>query len=184
MVCEIEASTLANRTREIQQLLSPLVARRTVLMVEIVERVPLVTLAAYSGGRTPQHHHEWRFNTRVDGIRGGYYERWQPVDSTRRRYCFERGYLHLFRRVGPARESTEKQVLALHCDPNEERDAPHALYKIGPHLHVSAAEPPLNAAHIALNYSHLDEVLGSFERLSVAFSNSITMVNEQVLKLY
>jgi len=183
MTCEIDLATLFKRSDNVKRMLRPLVNKRAVLVVEIVERVPFITLAVRTGGKVLHHYTAWRFNTYVNGISAAYYERWEPIDATRKRYCFQRGYLHLFQKVGTDQEATEKKLLLLHCDPNEPKERPHARYKQGPHLHVSAAGPPLAEAHIALNYSHLDEVLSSFDNLSVAWDNSIKLVNEEVLAL-
>jgi hypothetical protein len=184
MICEIDSAALQSRAESVKRMLRPLINRQTVLAVEIPERQPLITIVALSGQPLLNHYSDWRFNTYVRGIRAGYYERWSPTDSSRRRYYLERGYLHLFRRVGASRDATEEQVLALHCDPNEPPNTPHARYKRGPHLHISAAGSPLDESHIALNYSHLDEVLGSFNSLCAAWDNSIKLVKDEILPLY
>ena len=184
MACEIDAAALYERSGHIKKMLRPLVSPQAVLAVEIPERNPFMTMAVLSGRKVLNHYRDWRFNTYVDGIRAGYYERWGPIDASRRRYYFERAYLHLFHRTGTLRDAAESQILALHCDPNEPLTAPHARYKLGPHVHVSAAASPLDESHIALNYSHLDAVLSSFESLCKAWDNSITLVKEEILSLY
>ncbi|HEY3439608.1 MAG TPA: hypothetical protein VGK29_02605 [Paludibaculum sp.] len=165
-------------------MLRPLVAKRTILNVEIPERTPLFVLAAMTGSGDQHHYDDWRFNTRVAGIRAAYYERWRPVDAKRQTYSLERGYLHLFLRCGTGRDAGEEQILALHCDPNESEDAKHSPFKRGPHLHITAAGSPLCRSHIALNYSHLNDVLCSFESLCKAWDNAIELIGEQVLTLY
>jgi hypothetical protein len=78
----------------------------------------------------------------------------------------------------------EEQVLALHCDPNEEESNKHFRYKAGPHIHMSTAEYPLDRTHIALNASNLSDVLRSVQEITVAFSAAVKLVDEQVLGLY
>jgi hypothetical protein len=184
MICEIDGAILQGRAENVKRMLRPLIDKQNPLAVEIVERQPVLTMAALSGRRLLSHYSDWRFNTYVRGIRAGYYERWSPTDNTRRRYYFVRGYLHVFRTLGAFRDATEEQVLALHCDPNEPRGEPHARYKQGPHLHISAAGSPINESHLALNHSHLDEVLSSFESLCAAWDDSIKLVRDEILALY
>ena len=87
----------------------------------------------------------------------------------------------------PKAADDEKELLALHCDPNEPDDADvlkHALYKRGPHIHVSASEQPLPHSHFALNAAHLREVLSSAEQLVQAMSKGIVLVRDQVLDIF
>lgn len=184
MACEIDAAALRDRSTDVKRMLRPLIHNRTVLVPEFVERVPCLTLAVKTGGSSLGHYSGWRFSTHIDGISASYYERWEPTNSTRRAYRFQRGYLHLFKKVGANQDATERKLVLLHCDPNEPAEAPHARYKQGPHLHFSAAGSPLSQSHIALNYSHLDEILSSFENLSKAWDNSIKLIDEQVLALH
>ncbi len=72
----------------------------------------------------------------------------------------------------------------MHCDPNEPDDSgllKHAIYKRGPHIHVTAADQPLPHSHIALNVTQIDNVLSSFENLSAAFGSGVVMIRDQVL---
>lgn len=166
-------------------MLTRIVSKKAVLVVEQAERRGYgLTFAARSDANTFQPYDLWRFRTYMEDLRASYYERWTPTDATKRRYALERGYLHVFQRFGSGRDADERQIFALHCDPNETNGEVHARYKRGPHIHVSAAGWPLKDAHIALNFSHLEEILSSLEQLSVAWSNAITLVAEQVLDLH
>jgi hypothetical protein len=107
-----------------------------------------------------------------------------PADQKRKRYCLERAYLHLYRR-GPT-EDDELEFLALHCDPNEPDDTghlKHAVYKRGPHIHITAAPQPLCHSHFALNRSHLPDVLASVASLSAAVQSGVEMIRDQVLDI-
>jgi hypothetical protein len=104
-----------------------------------------------------------------------------PTDFRRRSLYMERAYLHLFIRGD---ELSEKQIFALHCDPNEAESDRHFRYKAGPHVHMSTAQDPLHRAHIALNTDNLEEVLGSVATITSALSDALVMVDEQVLGLY
>jgi hypothetical protein len=94
-----------------------------------------VVLCAYIGPEpTNPDPDEWRFPTKIPQIRACYYERWLATDSRRDKLYLERAYLHLFIRQ---EQLLEKQVLALHCDPNEAESNKHFRYKAGPHIHMS-----------------------------------------------
>jgi hypothetical protein len=78
---------------------------------------------------------------------------------------------------------TEYELLALHCDP-EEPDGERAVYKRGPHVHISIAEPPVKDAHIALARGHLDEVLANVGSLMEALNWCIIMIRDELLSRY
>jgi hypothetical protein len=123
-------------------------------------------------------------------MHGSYQERWCPVNEKRKRYYLERAYLHLYLTTQIEGEAMEKELLLLHCDPNE-TDEPvdwpglrHSKYKRGPHLHISTAQQPIPHSHFALNACHLDSVLSSVESLTKAMEVAVQMLEDQVLRLY
>ncbi|MGO8735448.1 MAG: hypothetical protein ACLQVM_21935 [Terriglobia bacterium] len=123
-------------------------------------------------------------------MRGSYQERWCPVDEKRKRYYLERAYLHLYLTTHVDGEATEKEMVLLHCDPNE-ADEPkgwlglrHSRYKRGPHLHISTAQQPIPHSHFALNACDLESVLSSVESLTKAMREAVQMLEDQVLRLY
>lgn len=163
----------------------PISGSRRVACSQTVERNDFV-LAVHSGSKPDLAPREWRFTTRVPKMRASYLERWVPTNEKRKRYYLMQAYLHLYWREGP-REDDEKEILALHCDPNEPGDAgtrKHALYKRGPHIHVVDSSQPLPHAHFALNVGHLSEVLRSVESLTAAVLSGVNLVRDQVLDLF
>ena len=139
-------------------------------------------IAVHSGPRPDLGPADWRFTTIVRGVRAGYYERWIASDEKRKKYYLDRSYLHLYR--SGTDELSEREILALHCDPNEPDDTgelKHAIYKRGPHVHVTAFDQPLPHSHFAHNLGELDSILGSMLSLHRAVSTGIVMLRDQVL---
>jgi len=193
MVCTVEEHLLHMRPEEVRVMLRPLVRGDTTCQRRN-ERgrngQPCIVLASFSGLQPPSDLvRDWRFATPVKILWGSYSERWVPADTKGRRYFLDRAYLHLYRRAR-REDVNEKEILALHCDPNEpdepeeHRGLKHARYKRGPHIHVSTAEQPMPHSHIALNLGELPEVVKSFEKLSGAISSAIQMLTDQVIALY
>lgn len=192
MICELEAGAVHARTNEVCEILVPLRgAKATRLACRIVSGSGDVTLVAFSGSLPiAEFHEQWRFTTHVPNLQGGYYERWLPVNEKRKRFYLDRAYLHLYKAAREGGLVVEKEILALHCDPNEP-DEPahwhglrHSSYKRGPHLHVTVAEQPIPHSHFALNACHLDFVLRSMETLTHALRTAVRMIEDQVLQLY
>ena len=183
MVCEIDVDRLHTRGQAICAMLVPL-AGQTRLISGMVSHRSGLMIGVHSGSRLDNDATAWRFRTVVDGIRGGYYERWIAVDERRQRYYIDRVYLHLYRRRHF--ESEETEVMALHCDPNEPEDSgllKHSAYKRGPHIHVTAAQQPFPHSHLALNVAQLDDVLKSIESLDGAVRSGVMLLRDQVLDL-
>jgi hypothetical protein len=186
MMCELESQELFRRGGDVCELLGPLTGSGASRAgFDYRSSYGQVSLAAFSGPRPVSDSIDlWRFTTRVPTLRGSYFERWLPVNERRKRYFLDRGYLHLYVSTRMGAEPTEKQILALHCDPNEPEASKHWRYKRGPHLHISVAESPIPHSHFALNAFHLDSVLRSTENLSEAFGAAVKMLEDQVLELY
>ena len=110
-----------------------------------------------------------------------YFEIWNPEDTSRRSWSLYRAYFSLYRVKRATR--FEDENLAIHCDPEEADTAPHALYKQGPHLHVTAGSYPLPHAHFALNRGHLVDVLRDAPSLFDALGGAFIMVADEVLSL-
>ena len=142
-------------------------------------------ISTYEGSSPPGiDYRSWRFKTTKDKLRASYFEIWRPDDPEQSNWYLFRAYLTIFE-INQA-DRTEKELVALHCDPDEPSDAPHAKYKQGPHLHMLSAADPLQHSHIALNsprYLH-SNVLASFNDLSEHFDEAIQLVSEQVVGLY
>lgn len=134
-------------------------------------------IGVHTGSPPQSDYRSWRFPTFVESIYGAYFELWR--EDSENTFYLNRAYLSLLRR--PRSASTEQELLALHCDPNEPDDADHAVYKRGPHLHFGTSEIPGPHAHIALNRCHLSEVLHSVETFTNAFRLAVVMIKEEVL---
>ncbi len=181
MNCDVDAQDLVGRGDEICGLVKPLVGRGRIAFHRITSRRAVV-FGTFSGSLPDLPVDEWRFTTFVPSIRGAYRERWIPVDERGRRYYLELAYLHLYEQLAVG--EGERQFLALHCDPNEDDESPHAKYKQGPHVHVVTAPQPLPHSHFALNLGDLPRVLSSLHDLQTAFSTAVLLLREQVLEVY
>jgi hypothetical protein len=183
MRCLTAIDKVARRSIYLPKLLQPLIPlkQRLTCRPKTVARNNII-LGVHLGSEPSESDPDLiRFATRVPTIRAAYYERWLPMDSDLRMYYLERAYLHLYLRQGT---DNEKEIIALHCDPNEPQTTPHYRYKAGPHLHMSTAPDPLPHCHIALNNADMQTVLGSLANLTDALQLAITMINDQVLERY
>lgn len=185
----VDMDELSTRPATVKEILHPLVVdpdgKKPPKFIQC-ERAPSLArrqhiLAVHGGGHTDTNYQTWRFSTYRWDFWCKYYEIWVSVDERSFVYELNRAYFTLFQVF--RRPPREENLLALHCDPIVEDADPHALYKQGPHLHMDFAEDPLPHAHIALNRSHLAEVLQSADSLSVAFAAAISMLKEQILEL-
>lgn len=181
MYCEIEIDSLSARGHDLCEMLTP-IAGKVRLAYRVVPYRSEIMIGIHSGRRPESAVTDWRFSTVVRGIRGAYHERWIAVDEKRQRFYIERAYLHLYRRRDD--EADETEIMAMHCDPNEPDDSGvlnHAVYKRGPHIHVTVSEQPFPHSHIALNAMQLDTVLGSVGSLHSAVTAGVTLLRDQVL---
>lgn len=192
MICELASDALYGRANDVCSMLDPLLERKGPrIACRYVGGGGDVTLIAFSGPEPVTDSSElWRFRTHVPALRGAYHERWRPVNEKRKRYYLDRAYLHLYTRTYVQGQITEKELLLLHCDPNEpgvttdSNELSHWKYKRGPHLHISVAEQPIPHSHFALNACHLNSILSSVASLSEALEVAIKMLEDQVLQLY
>lgn len=192
MICELDVEALLHRVNQVGRILDPLrggKGRR--FACKSVSSGNAITLITFSGpDSVTELADQWRFITHVPSMNGSYQERWCPVNEKRKRYYLERAYLHLYVTTQAEGEMKEKEILALHCDPNEAAEPSgwpgliHSKYKRGPHLHISTAEQPMPHSHFALNACHLEWVLGSVETLTKAIQVAVQMLEDQVLRLY
>ena len=185
----IDVASLGLRPQAVEKVLRPLVVEpsgtRAPGYVQC-ERVRasarrMYILAAHSGVNPSSDYRSWRLSTYRRDFRCGYFEIWKPADERNREYYLDRAYLTLFR--VPLGLPQEDDLIALHCDPIIEDTEPHAPYKQGPHLHMVFADDPLQHAHLALNRSHLGEILESIDTLSNALAIAVNMLKEEILEL-
>jgi hypothetical protein len=106
-----------------------------------------------------------------------YFEAWRR--ERRNLFVVEQAYLNIYERTNTG----ERELVCLHCDPSLSPDEAHARYKRGPHIHMSVAGSPFDAAHIALQGPSLDAVLASAETLHAALQWGIEMIRDEILTL-
>jgi len=106
-----------------------------------------------------------------------YFEAWRI--EARNRFVLDQAYLNIYARVG----ANEQEIVCLHCDPSLPPDADHARYKRGPHIHMSIAGSPFDAAHLALNGPDPDPVLKSADTLHGALAWGVEMIRDEILAL-
>jgi hypothetical protein len=171
---------LSPRGQRVQKLLKPLTKQNNGPAWRRISAYGDIIIATFTGSQPTSVYRDWRFATIAQNFRGMYFERWMRIDEGNREFWYlDRAYLTLYQ-ITDKRFGVEKEFLSLHCDPNEP-DGLHAMYKRGPHLHVSAAEEPIPHAHIALNIGYIESVLSSTETLSEAIEWSVIMISEQIL---
>ena len=176
-VIQITSNELGPRGERIRELLRPLARQPGGPAWQPKTTQYNYIIGTHDGSPTHSNHREWRFATFVPNLRATYFELWKRVDEES--WCLEQAYLNMFRTDLATRE--ESKFLSLHCDPNESDDAPHAIYKRGPHLHIQAADEPFPHAHIALTGGRLDVVLSSVDSLSEVIEWAVRMLKEEVL---
>ncbi len=177
-VIEVEERMLIGRIQKIQKLLRPLSKDSSVgPALKHVSGGRSYILAAHDGSPPTSNYRDWRFRTFVSDFRAMYFEEW--VSSRNRHWYLEKAYLNIYKIDLPTRY--EREYLCLHCDPNEPDNSSCAVYKKGPHLHISIAAD-LSHAHIALNKGHLEEVLNSVDSLTKALDSGICLIVDEVLK--
>lgn len=180
-LCRIDSKGLQRRLQGVRSLLAPLLSNDVATGAFYRPRATRI-IGSYSGPKpNNEDFRNWRFRTTARMIRGMYFEQWDAVDETQDNWFLKKAYLSLFS-FGSL--GNEKELVSLHCDPNEANTEPHWLYKRGPHLHVKAAEEPIPHAHIALNLFELDAILTSSDNLLTAFGQSLEMLSDQILSLY
>lgn len=179
MRVQLKMEELLQRGDRVRQLLQPLARQSTgpAWQPKVIRGDYII--GTHDGSPPQSDYREWRFSTVAPKIRAMYFERWRSTD--RKLWHLDRAYLNLFK-LNEIMHS-EEELLCLHCDPNEPEGAPHASYKIGPHLHVKGGAPkPFPSAHIALNIGYIESVLHSMESLTEALEWAILMLKEEILE--
>ncbi|MFI5395014.1 MAG: hypothetical protein ACHQ9S_05730 [Candidatus Binatia bacterium] len=116
----------------------------------------------------------------MPGIKANYYEVWTEA-SKPRTWRLEKAYLHLL--YLKPETGDRKELLAVHCDPNEPPSAPHASYKRGLHIHVGAAGEPIKHAHLVLNRHRLPSNSLQISAIGTSWQDAIQMVADEILSL-
>jgi hypothetical protein len=175
----LEEKDLIKRESKLRLLLEPISTHNSGPASKRVSRKGEIIFGLYDGSFSDIDYRDWRFDTYKKQYSGMYFEKWCYAEESEKNWYLERAYLSLFKieKYPP----TEKEYVALHCDPFEPKESKHFFYKVGPHIHIIQAEQPLPHAHIPLNRCHLDEVLNSIDDLSRALEKGIEMLKEQIL---
>lgn len=178
---QINDRDLRKRIREIQDFLPPLRAGKQVPCQFYQYSVSGGrVIAAHGGDPSGSDYLEWKFRSFAKPIWCQYYEIWKPKNNNFLHLI--RAYLHIYQ-SDPTSHSL-KEILCIHCDPDDESDEPIRTFKQGPHLHVKAAREPLPKCHFPLNLDNLNRVLSSRRSLTQAFEQAINVVCKEVLKRY
>ena len=136
-------------------------------------------IGIHDGSPPSQKYDSWRFATKHPRFRAQYYERWMRFDNNN--YYLERAYLHLY--LTERSQPEERPYILLHCDPNEDEDSEHYIYKRNPHIHIQVAEQPIPHSHFALCLVNIDDVLSSLDKFDDALEHILFMVIDQVFDL-
>lgn len=136
-----------------------------------------VIIATHDEARPSSHYRDWRFTIDARRHHGMYFEAWRV--ETRNRYVLDQAYLNVYERIG----MQEREIICLHCDPSLPPDAEHGRYKRGPHIHMSIAGSPFDAAHIALQGPDLAPVLRSPDTVHNALVWGVEMIRDEILTL-
>jgi hypothetical protein len=172
----IPVSNINGRFGCIQKIIRPLRKNNTDVGCDIkgcAQRCQVV--AAYDGILSRRE--KWLFKTNMPGIFGEYYEYWRP-DKVGKNLFLNRAYFHLYK-IENRSEGTTKQIICLHCDPEESEET--NKYKVGPHLHIIVAEQPIPKCHFPLNQCHLKDVLQDASSFTSAFDMAIKMIADELL---
>ena len=171
----IEEKLLPKRMTTLRKILQPLSSR---ISAQRENSVPNSFVLGISGQGMQNSgvYRDWRFKTNKEKYYGNYTEIWNPTTSSQWRLAI--AYLTIYK--GPL--STGKEVLSLHCDPDEPAGSTHYKYKCGPHMHIHHIDSIIKAAHIALNMPNLNLVTNNIEQLDKAFADAIEMITHEFLK--
>ncbi len=149
-------------------------------------------IGVHRGQRPSSSYREWRVSLMDLNISMGYFEIWQHVNSlssmSGKRNRSQRPALYLLQKVNfhiylPDPSGSDKELLFVHCDPQEPDDSPHQRYKIAPHLHFEVAGSPWNDAHIPLCDGWQSTVLKSLKELDEAIVRAVEFVAQQFAPL-
>lgn len=168
----------------IGRLIEPLIANKTRIEVRRLGAGSTYTVGVLPKGTSPASviaADQLRVPSRVPGVFFNYYEVWEPRERGAE-FALERSYLHVYHKV--SRDTPDKQLLSLHCDPLLDTQVPEHRYKKGPHLHVGGAVPNIDRAHLSLCVSDPDHGGADIARLSETLSEAIKMIGVEVFPRY
>jgi hypothetical protein len=179
-IIQVKMEELEHRGEYVRQLLKPIAKRSSGPAWQRKSSVGEFIIGTHDGSPIRSDYRDWRFTSVVHNFQAMYFEIWRRSEVKEKEYWYlYRAYLSIYQIDRGQQKETE--FLCLHCDPNEADNAPHAIYKRGPHLHINVANHPIPHAHIALNRCHLEEVLNSVNSLTEALKLAIQMLKDEIL---
>ncbi len=168
-----------NRTSQVKAMLAPLKSAKPLHCEPFPGQVRGgKAFVAHDGLSPREDYRDYPFRLKDSQLECTYNEVWLPVSGASR-WVLVRAYLTLFVINLQLRES--EQLLCVHCDPADESHEPTRSYKIGPHLHLAEARPPLPRCHFPLCLTNLDEVLRSPKSLTEALRKTAEVLQNEVV---
>jgi len=133
-----------------------------------------IVIAAHDGNTHKlQSYRDWRFSIFVPNYNASYFEVWLPVDNrTQDIWYLQQAYLTIFKAT--------KEYVALHCDPEEPENDTRAKYKISPHIHIKAAEPPIPKSHIAIASGYYKQIYAE-QKIFDSMRIGIELIKDEIL---
>jgi len=134
-------------------------------------------VVAVPGEPSGGSYRDWTFPTKVERLRGQYFEEWAKVRQNEwelSHICF-----HIFL-IEPG-STKPREIIAIHSEPGEDGRTLTSKLKKGPHLHIKAATEPIGSAHFPLCATCLETVLTSTERLLESFREIIEVLATEVV---
>lgn len=169
MAIFLSERNLKKRALDIKSLLEPIGGSR--IAAHQIEPTPnSITFGVLNGSKTTSASKDWIFKTRNEDLVGNYREKWNRKENNYS-LCFVYLTIH--------DKESKKEILALHCDPEEPINSKYFKYKCGPHMHVAGTR--ISDAHIALNLSNHSEVISSYDSLTKALKDAIQMISDEMI---
>jgi len=139
-------------------------------------------IAIHGGGHKDSSYENWRVSLSEQQVSLCYYEIWEYQKVKHRGICYvlNRAYLHLYL-LHPS--ENEKDLIFLHCDPQEPEGAEHYRFKVAPHVHFGIAGNPWKIAHIPLCDGWQDKALQSVDTLDEALKRGMEFIVNQIYPL-
>lgn len=177
-----QSKLLSRQNKEIPTMLNILSGTRNRLSCGRVSLgTSSIIIGAHAGSTTQLDYRMWRFPTLVSSLKGNYFEQWLDVGNNNSWYL-EKAYFHIYKYYNQTEK--EKEIIALHCDPNEPIDPQYKhrhRYKCGPHIHVTVTPTPMHKTHFALNLANIKNVTSDYDELMKAFKDGLIMIKEEFL---
>jgi len=128
------------------------------------------------------NYREWTFRIRKPKLLCGYNEIWKTnnigrfANNTEWYLDSANFYLHKIED-----ETSTRNLLMLHSEPNNTANSPAREFKESPHIHIECAEHPFPKGHIPLKYGQLDIILASLEELTKAIEEAVFIVEHEFI---